>query len=51
VLLCAQSAGLSDSLAEAFDVVLPDALFDRVLEEALVFERHEKDERAVATRV
>ena len=43
-----QSAGLSESLAEAFDVVLPDELFDKVLEEALVFERHERDERAGA---
>ena len=29
-------------------MVLPDELFDKVLEEALVFERHERDERAVA---
>ena len=41
-------AGLSDSLAEAFDVALPDDLFDKVLEEALVFEKHERDERSRA---
>jgi hypothetical protein len=34
-------------LAEAFDLALPDELFNQVLEEALAFERHEKDERAV----
>ena len=44
---CIQDSGLTDSLAEAFDLALPDELFNQVLEEALAFERHEKDERAV----
>ena len=44
---CIQDSGLTDSLAEAFDLALPDELFNQVLEEAIAFERHEKDERAV----
>lgn len=32
----------------AYDYALPDELFKRVLEEALVFEAHEKAERAKA---
>ena len=42
------SAGLADSLAEAFDMALPDELFDKVLHECLVFEAHERAERARA---
>ena len=43
-----KAAGLGDSLAEAFEVALPDELFDKVLQDCLVFHRHEVDERARA---
>ena len=44
-----KAAGLGDSLAEAFEVALPDELFDKVLQDCLVFHRHEVDERARAS--
>ena len=43
----AQSAGLTNSLAEAYDMVLPDELFEKVLEECIKFEEFEKQERSV----
>ena len=39
------SAGLTDSLAEAVDMALPDELFEKVLQECIVFEAHERAER------
>ncbi|EKX39230.1 hypothetical protein GUITHDRAFT_143638 [Guillardia theta CCMP2712] len=42
------SAGLNETLARGFDDVFPQELFDRVVNEALVFEKYEKDERAKA---
>jgi len=44
-----RAAGLGDSLAEAFEVDLPDELFDKVLQDCLVFHKHETNERARAS--
>eukprot|EP00960_Hanusia_phi_P044515 756685-Hanusia_phi.AAC.5 len=42
------SAGLNETLARGYDEIFPQELFERVVHEALVFEKYEKDERARA---
>lgn len=46
--LCKQweHAGLGDYFARATDSILPPDLAERVLREVLLFEKHEKEERA-----
>ena len=41
-----QQGGLGDYFVRATDDILPDALLERVKEELLIFEKHEREERA-----